>query len=121
MPILVPYVVFCIGCALVQLGYLNFPPAQARVAAANVSILELTRPSLYYWLSFLVNVGALASAVGEIWVGVRLFSWWPGLVVFIPVTVVVDLVAGRVSTPTAILLGVTFGPLGTVGMVLAQT
>ncbi|MBI3665490.1 MAG: hypothetical protein HY236_04570 [Acidobacteria bacterium] len=27
----------------------------------------------------------------------HLFSWWPGLVIFIPVTVVVDLIAARID------------------------
>lgn len=118
MSALAPFLMFCAGCALIQLGHLHFPPPQKVVGPARVSMLELTRPRLFFWLFVAVKAGALASVVAEAWLGVRLYSWWPGLVLFIPVTVLVDLLAPRMAAPKAVMLGMTLVAFSSVVMIL---
>jgi len=106
------YWLFCAGCSLMQQAAISFSGTKS--GAAHVSTLELMHPRLYPHIGLALNLIALGSITAELWLGVHLFSWWPGLVLFIPLGFVPGFVAAllRLKTLSALGLGLAIAGAG---------
>jgi hypothetical protein len=90
------YVLFCAGCALIQLAYLDFPKAARDAGPARISVMELMHPGVYWWLSLLLGTLALVSFALELWAGFHFFHWKTVFFALVGTTIAVDLLAARV-------------------------
>src|SRR5690349_3508941 len=108
------YWLFCAGCSLLLSAATAFPKSVRDVGPARISMLEMMHPRIYTACSLALSLLVLVSFAAELWMGVKLYSWWPGLVLCIPVNAVMAVVAAamRLNPLRALAMGAVIVVIG---------
>jgi hypothetical protein len=69
-------------------------------------MMEFEHPRFFLGMRAVVSLLSLGSVVVEIWIGVNIFSWWPGLFLFLVPTVVLVFFVKSMSWLKSLALGV---------------
>ncbi len=99
---LIKYLFFCLGCALLQNAFVktpNFDNVDAR------AILDVPLGFNKLGTKIIVLVVALLALVSEIIIGIVLIEWWAGLFLWIPALVVVGIILPSRNPAPSFILG----------------
>jgi hypothetical protein len=93
---LVKYLIFSLGCSLIAKGDLMLPePMSWGTNAFNATMLDIQNPKAYLKLLKILFWLRHFALIANVVVGIVLFSWWPGTLLWLPATVVVGIFRPR--------------------------
>lgn len=100
---LIKYIIFCIGCALLQSAYVKTPTAGKTSTQEALAVPEVFLKSN---TQIVVSIIALLASIIEIVIGIILISWWAGLFFWIPALVLVGFVLPIKNPAPLFILGI---------------
>lgn len=99
---LIKYIVFCLGCALIQDSYTKTQTIGGGGSRALDMPMLFLDPKVTVFIMGLATISVLA----EIVVGIWLVAWWAGLFFWIPALILVGLIVRTKNPAPSLFLGI---------------
>jgi len=100
---IIKYLIFCIGCALLQNAYVKTPTAgKTGVQEALAVPVVFLNPTT----QIVVAIIAILSFIAEVVIGFMFISWWAGLFFWIPALLLIGFILPLKNPALSFILGI---------------